>query len=73
MTTNAARTARIALVGDRSPNVVSHTRIPGLLDALVERDRLVLDALDPVGGRGGRRRRTRVRRGVGGAGQPVSQ
>ncbi|MDH6486444.1 hypothetical protein [Streptomyces sp. SAI-127] len=44
MTTNAARTARIALIGDRSPNVVSHTRIPGLLDALVERDRLVLDA-----------------------------
>ena len=44
MTTNPARTARLALVGDRSPNVVSHTRIPLLLDALVERDRLVLDA-----------------------------
>ncbi|MFE9439900.1 hypothetical protein ACFYO2_12945 [Streptomyces sp. NPDC006602] len=37
-------TARLALVGDRSPNVVSHTRIPRLLDALTERDRLVLDA-----------------------------
>ncbi|MFC8343961.1 MULTISPECIES: hypothetical protein [unclassified Streptomyces] len=36
--------ARIALVGDRSPSVVSHTRIPLLLDALAERDRLVLDA-----------------------------
>ncbi|MFF0011888.1 hypothetical protein [Streptomyces sp. NPDC005374] len=44
MTTNTARTARIALVGDRSPNVVSHTRIPGLLAALVEGERLVLDA-----------------------------
>jgi CTP synthase (UTP-ammonia lyase) len=44
MTTKTARTARIALVGDRSPDVVSHARIPGLLDALVERDRLVLDA-----------------------------
>ncbi|GAA4017527.1 CTP synthase C-terminal region-related (seleno)protein [Streptomyces plumbiresistens] len=37
-------TARLALIGDRSPNVVSHTRIPLLLDALAERDRLVLDA-----------------------------
>ncbi|MFF5496905.1 hypothetical protein [Streptomyces aquilus] len=36
--------ARIALVGDRSPGVVSHTRVPRLLDALAERDRLVLDA-----------------------------
>ncbi|WP_330460487.1 hypothetical protein OIB37_28580 [Streptomyces sp. NBC_00820] len=44
MTNTAARTATIALVGDRSPNVVSHTRIPLLLDALAERDRLVLDA-----------------------------
>ncbi|GAA3786050.1 hypothetical protein ACFS5L_38100 [Streptomyces phyllanthi] len=47
MTKNTAptgRTARLALVGDRSPNVVSHTRIPLLLDALAERDRLVLDA-----------------------------
>ncbi|MFF5231515.1 hypothetical protein [Dactylosporangium sp. NPDC000521] len=30
----ATRTARIALVGDRSPHVRSHTRIPGLLDVL---------------------------------------
>ncbi|WP_405868188.1 glutamine amidotransferase-related protein [Streptomyces sp. NBC_00005] len=44
MTNTAARTARIALVGDRSPNVVSHTRIPLLLNALAERDRIVLDA-----------------------------
>ncbi|MFE6288152.1 hypothetical protein [Streptomyces sp. NPDC057877] len=36
--------ARIALVGDRSPAVVSHTRVPALLDALATRDRLVLDA-----------------------------
>ncbi|MET8683032.1 hypothetical protein ABZV77_02360 [Streptomyces sp. NPDC004732] len=40
----APRAARIALVGDRSPNVLSHTRIPLLLDALATRDRLVLDA-----------------------------
>ncbi|MFE2417494.1 hypothetical protein [Streptomyces hokutonensis] len=47
MTNTAAqpdRTARVALVGDRSPNVVSHTRLPLILDALAERDRLVLDA-----------------------------
>ncbi|NUR01037.1 MAG: hypothetical protein HOY79_32260 [Streptomyces sp.] len=44
MTNTAARTARLALVGDRSPNVVAHTRIPHLLDALAERERLVLDA-----------------------------
>ncbi|WP_149826187.1 CTP synthase C-terminal region-related (seleno)protein [Streptomyces tailanensis] len=48
MTNNAAqpasRTARLALVGDRSPDVVSHTRIPRFLDSLAERDRLVLDA-----------------------------
>ncbi|MGP9020756.1 CTP synthase C-terminal region-related (seleno)protein [Streptomyces sp. BR1] len=37
-------TARIALVGDRSPNVRSHTRVPLLLDALRERDGLDLDA-----------------------------
>jgi CTP synthase (UTP-ammonia lyase) len=37
-------TPRIALVGDRSPNVRAHLRIPALLDALAERDRLVLDA-----------------------------
>ncbi|MET9100589.1 CTP synthase C-terminal region-related (seleno)protein [Streptomyces antibioticus] len=43
MTSSTAQTAKVALVGDRSPNVVSHTRIPLLLDALAERDRLVLD------------------------------
>ncbi|MCT2588805.1 hypothetical protein LHJ74_02430 [Streptomyces sp. N2-109] len=37
-------TARIALVGDRSPHVRSHMRVPGLLDALRERDGLDLDA-----------------------------
>ncbi len=37
-------TPRIALVGDRSPNVRAHVRIPALLAALAERDRLVLDA-----------------------------
>ncbi|MFJ4521257.1 hypothetical protein ACIP4Y_09970 [Streptomyces sp. NPDC088810] len=37
-------TATLALVGDRSPHVVSHTRVPLLLDALAARDRLVLDA-----------------------------
>ncbi|MEV5546247.1 hypothetical protein AB0L35_08890 [Streptomyces sp. NPDC052309] len=41
---SAPRTARLALVGDRSPGVVSHTRIPALLDALAARDRLFLDA-----------------------------
>ncbi|GAB2803058.1 CTP synthase [Actinoallomurus bryophytorum] len=35
---------RVALVGDRSPNVRAHTRIPALLTALAERERLVLDA-----------------------------
>lgn len=39
-----APVARIALVGDRSPHVTSHTRIPLLLDALASRDGLVLDA-----------------------------
>jgi CTP synthase (UTP-ammonia lyase) len=39
--TNAAT---VALVGDRSPHVVSHTRVPLLLEALAERDGLVLDA-----------------------------
>ncbi|MFE7839822.1 hypothetical protein ACFU53_28315 [Streptomyces sp. NPDC057474] len=39
-----ARSARLAIVGDRSPDVVSHSRIPLLLDALAGRDRLVLDA-----------------------------
>jgi CTP synthase (UTP-ammonia lyase) len=37
-------TPRLALVGDRSPNVRAHTRIPRLLDALAEHDRLPLDA-----------------------------
>ncbi|WP_367320174.1 hypothetical protein [Streptomyces sp. HUAS ZL42] len=44
MTDTAAHIAKVALVGDRSPNVVSHTRVPLLLDALAARDRLVLDA-----------------------------
>ncbi|MGW4891757.1 CTP synthase C-terminal region-related (seleno)protein [Kitasatospora sp. NPDC004240] len=38
------RTPRLALVGDRSAGVRSHTRVPGLLAALAERDQLVLDA-----------------------------
>ncbi|MEV4441724.1 hypothetical protein AB0K09_22475 [Streptomyces sp. NPDC049577] len=37
-------TARIALVGDRSDAVRSHTRIPGLLEAMRVRDGLDLDA-----------------------------
>ncbi|MFI8966827.1 hypothetical protein ACIGO8_32490 [Streptomyces sp. NPDC053493] len=36
--------ARVALVGDRSPHVTSHTRVPSLLAALAGRDGLVLDA-----------------------------
>jgi CTP synthase (UTP-ammonia lyase) len=40
----ATRTARIALVGDRSAHVRSHTRIPGLLDVLREQHGLALDA-----------------------------
>jgi len=36
-------TATIALVGDRSPSVSAHARIPQLLDALRYRDGLVLD------------------------------
>ncbi|MFJ6833752.1 hypothetical protein [Streptomyces sp. NPDC091209] len=47
MTTHTAPIApiaRLALVGDRSPNVVSHTRVPLLLDALARRDRIALDA-----------------------------
>ncbi|QMU69578.1 hypothetical protein [Streptacidiphilus sp. P02-A3a] len=36
--------ARVALVGDRSPGVRAHTRIPGLLAALTEREQLALDA-----------------------------
>ncbi|WP_406197521.1 hypothetical protein OH807_12220 [Kitasatospora sp. NBC_01560] len=37
-------TPRLALVGDRSPAVRSHARIPGLLDSLATHDQLVLDA-----------------------------
>ncbi|HEU5025947.1 MAG TPA: hypothetical protein VFV01_13595 [Spirillospora sp.] len=37
-------TARIALVGERSPNVQSHVRIPRLLDAVRERDGLLAEA-----------------------------
>ncbi|MER7466490.1 hypothetical protein [Streptomyces sp. NPDC097981] len=48
MTTEQTRqstdTARIALVGDRSPHVKSHARVPALLDALATRHGLVLDA-----------------------------
>jgi CTP synthase (UTP-ammonia lyase) len=55
---------RLALVGDRSPTVQSHARIPRLLAALAERDGLPLDAywiptkdgldgLDGYGGHGG--------------------
>ncbi|MET9296837.1 hypothetical protein [Streptomyces sp. NPDC003077] len=36
--------ARLALVGDRSPNVTSHVRVPGLLDVIAERGGPVLDA-----------------------------
>jgi CTP synthase (UTP-ammonia lyase) len=38
------RTARVALVGDRSPHVRSHTRIPGLIEVLRAHDELALDA-----------------------------
>lgn len=50
-------TPRIALVGDRSPTVRSHTRLPLILDALREREGLPLDAYwirtDEVGDLGG--------------------
>ncbi len=36
--------ARIALVGDRSANVRAHARIPLLIDALLARDGIALDA-----------------------------
>ncbi|MFI2432788.1 hypothetical protein [Streptomyces sp. NPDC018693] len=39
----ASRIAKVALVGDRSANVLSHIRVPLLLDALAARDRLLLD------------------------------
>lgn len=38
-----AYSGRLALVGDRSPHVRSHARIPGLLRHLEERDHLDLD------------------------------
>ncbi|WP_103887351.1 CTP synthase C-terminal region-related (seleno)protein [Actinacidiphila yanglinensis] len=38
-----SRPARLALVGDRSPSVRSHQRIPGLLAALNERHGLAVD------------------------------
>ncbi|MFD7154559.1 hypothetical protein ACFV9C_08180 [Kribbella sp. NPDC059898] len=38
-----AYSGRLALVGDRSPHVRSHARIPGLLRQLEERDHLDLD------------------------------
>jgi CTP synthase (UTP-ammonia lyase) len=38
------RTARVALIGDRSAHVRSHTRIPGLLEALRAEHGLALDA-----------------------------
>lgn len=34
---------RIALVGDRSANVRAHARIPGLIDALLQREGITLD------------------------------
>src|SRR5215472_14491090 len=36
--------ARLALIGDRSSNVRAHARIPVLIEALRQRDGLVLDA-----------------------------
>lgn len=39
-----AYSGRIALVGDRSPHVRSHVRVPGLLDRLRDRDSLDFDA-----------------------------
>ncbi len=41
---DAPAPARLALVGDRSPHVRAHQRIPGLLTALQERDGLLTDA-----------------------------
>jgi CTP synthase (UTP-ammonia lyase) len=40
----ATRTARIALVGDRSPHVRSHTRIPGLFEVLRAQHGIGIDA-----------------------------
>ena len=36
-------TARVALVGDRSANVLAHARIPGIIDALLARESIALD------------------------------
>lgn len=43
-TARMSRTARIALVADRSPSVRSHQRVPGLLAALRERHGLPVEA-----------------------------
>ena len=65
--------ATLALVGDRSPAVRAHTRIPGLIDALAARDGLVLDPYwIPSRGRG-RRRAGAVRRDLDRARQPVPE
>ncbi|GAA3206733.1 CTP synthase C-terminal region-related (seleno)protein [Actinocorallia longicatena] len=37
-------TARIALVGNRSENIRAHARVPRMIQALADRDQLVLDA-----------------------------
>ena len=47
-------TARVALVGDRSPHVRAHQRIPGLIDALCQREGLILGEVDAGQGRWGR-------------------
>jgi CTP synthase (UTP-ammonia lyase) len=44
METFPAAVARVALVGDRSPHVRAHQRIPAVLDALREHDGLIIDA-----------------------------
>ncbi|MEV0972247.1 CTP synthase C-terminal region-related (seleno)protein [Microtetraspora glauca] len=42
--TSSAFTARVAVVGDRSPHVRAHARVPFLLNALRDREQLDLDA-----------------------------
>ncbi|ULR55080.1 hypothetical protein [Streptomyces deccanensis] len=42
--TDETHTAKVALVGDRSPHVRSHTRTAVLLDSLRRRDKFALDA-----------------------------
>ncbi|GHC55594.1 CTP synthase C-terminal region-related (seleno)protein [Streptomyces flavofungini] len=44
MTETPDPVARIALIADRSPSVIAHTRVPSLLSALAARDGLLLDA-----------------------------